>query len=51
MQERVRAYQGRSYDPEQLIQPDDIARMIAAILAVPQTAEVTDFAMRPTAKT
>ena len=51
MQERVRAYQGRSYDPEQLIQPDDVARMIAAILAVPQTAEVTDFAMRPTAKT
>ncbi|MGH8093086.1 MAG: SDR family NAD(P)-dependent oxidoreductase [Chthoniobacterales bacterium] len=51
MQAGVRAWQRRSYEPEKLIQPDDVAGMVAAILALPRTAEVTDVIMRPTAKT
>lgn len=50
MQEAVRAYQKREYDPESLIQPGDIAGMISVLLALPPTSEVTDVTMRPTAK-
>jgi NADP-dependent 3-hydroxy acid dehydrogenase YdfG len=51
MQQAVRSHQDRTYHPEQLIQPDDVAQMVATILALPHTAEVTDFTIRPTAKT
>ena len=51
MQAAVRAQQNRSYDPRRLIQPPDVAAMVTAVLALPRTAEVTDIAMRPTAKT
>lgn len=50
MQEAVRAYQNRAYHPESLIQPEDIAGMVSALLALPPTSEVTDVTMRPTAK-
>ena len=48
MQAAVRAKQKRPYHPERLIQPDDVAQMVSGILALPQTAEVTDIIMRPT---
>jgi len=50
MQAEVRAQQGREYHPEELIQPDDVAQIVNAILALPRTAEVTDVVMRPTIK-
>lgn len=50
MQAFVRAKQKRPYYPERLIQPDDVAQMVSGILALPQTAEVTDIIMRPTVK-
>jgi NADP-dependent 3-hydroxy acid dehydrogenase YdfG len=50
MQAAVRAKQKRPYHPERLIQPDDVAQMVSGILALPQTAEVTDIIMRPTMK-
>ncbi|MEO8043559.1 MAG: SDR family NAD(P)-dependent oxidoreductase [Spartobacteria bacterium] len=50
MQAAIRAEQKRRYEPERLIQPDDVAEMIAAVLALPRTAEVTDLVMRPTEK-
>ncbi|HEY2711147.1 MAG TPA: SDR family NAD(P)-dependent oxidoreductase [Chthoniobacterales bacterium] len=50
MQAAVRAKQKRAYHPERLIQPDDVAQMVSGILALPQTAEVTDIIMRPTVK-
>jgi NADP-dependent 3-hydroxy acid dehydrogenase YdfG len=51
MQAGVRAQQKRAYEPDKLIQSNDVARIVAAVLALPRTAEVTDVVMRPTAKT
>ena len=50
MQAAVRAEQERPYEPERLIQPADVAEMVAAVLALPRTAEVTDLVMRPMEK-
>ncbi|MDQ3117441.1 MAG: SDR family oxidoreductase [Verrucomicrobiota bacterium] len=50
MQAGIRAEQERAYEPERLIQPADVAEMVAALLALPRTAEVTDLVMRPMEK-
>lgn len=50
MQAAVRARQHRSYCPDRLIQPADVAAFVTALLALPRTAEVTDVMMRPTIK-
>ncbi len=50
MQAAIRAEQERAYEPERLIQPSDVAEMVAAVLALPRSAEVTDLAMRPMEK-
>ncbi len=50
MQAGIRLEQKRAYEPERLIQPADVADMVAAVLALPRTAEVTDLVMRPTEK-
>ena len=50
MQAAVRAQEKRPYDPEKLIQPDDVAQLIVTVLALPHTAEVTDVTVRPTVK-
>jgi NADP-dependent 3-hydroxy acid dehydrogenase YdfG len=50
MQAAVRAQQKCAYDPARLIQPEDVAEMVAAVLALPRTAEVTDVVIRPTNK-
>lgn len=42
--------EGRPYHPELLMQPEDIAKMVACSLSLPRTAEVTDIAMRPALK-
>jgi short-subunit dehydrogenase len=50
MQEAVCAAQGRTYRPDRLPQPEDIAALVMAALAAPRTAEVTDLCVRPMAK-
>lgn len=42
--------EGRPYRPELLMQPEDVATMVASALALPRTAEVTDITMRPMMK-
>jgi NADP-dependent 3-hydroxy acid dehydrogenase YdfG len=42
--------EGRSYRPELLLQPEDIASMVTHALGLPRTAEVTDINMRPLLK-
>jgi len=37
----------RMYRPEMLLQPGDVASMVAQALTLPPTAEVTDISMRP----
>jgi NAD(P)-dependent dehydrogenase (short-subunit alcohol dehydrogenase family) len=49
-QERLYAQEQRDYQPELLMQPEDVAAMISAALRLPRTAEVTDISMRPLLK-
>src|SRR5262249_3218443 len=44
------AKEGRPYQPELLMQPEDIASMVCQALCLPRTAEVTDISMRPMIK-
>ena len=41
---------GRAYQPELLMQPEDVSSLIAFVLRLPRTAEVTDISMRPLLK-
>lgn len=50
MQAAVRARQERAHDSVLLIQSDNVAEMVAAVLALPRTAGVTDVVMRPAGK-
>ncbi|ADI14131.1 SDR family oxidoreductase [Truepera radiovictrix] len=47
MQARVHELEGRAYDPARFVQPESVAAMILAALALPPTAEVTDLSVRP----
>jgi NADP-dependent 3-hydroxy acid dehydrogenase YdfG len=47
MQEEIHLMERRAYDPEDLIQPQDIAEIIVKSLELPATAEVTDIHIRP----
>ncbi len=51
MQERIHRMQGRPYQPELLLQPEDVASVILHALSLPPTAEVTDIHIRPMTKT
>lgn len=42
--------EGRTYHPELLMQPEDVATMVTHALCLPRTAEVTDIMMRPMMK-
>jgi len=50
MQETLFTQEGRPYDAQKLLQPEDVANMVLAALALPSTAEVTDISIRPMAK-
>ena len=47
MQEEVHRFEGRTYHPERMIQPEDVAASVVHALALPRTAEVTDLHLRP----
>jgi NADP-dependent 3-hydroxy acid dehydrogenase YdfG len=51
MQERIHRMQGKPYQPELLLQPEDVASVILNVLSLPPTAEVTDIHIRPMIKT
>jgi NADP-dependent 3-hydroxy acid dehydrogenase YdfG len=42
--------EGRQYQPELLLQPEDVASVVNNALALPWTAEVTDVSIRPMQK-
>jgi NAD(P)-dependent dehydrogenase (short-subunit alcohol dehydrogenase family) len=48
--EALYAQEGRPYRPKLLMQPEDVAAMVACALALPRTAEVTDISLRPMLK-
>lgn len=49
-QARIFREEGRTYQPDLLIQPDDVAEMVVAALRLPRTVEVTAIRMRPLVK-
>lgn len=49
-QARIFRLEGRSYSPELLIQPEDVAEIVVAALRLPRTVEVTAIRMRPLTK-
>jgi NAD(P)-dependent dehydrogenase (short-subunit alcohol dehydrogenase family) len=50
MQERAARDTGNAYQPEKLLQPDDVASAILHAFALPRTAEITDLTIRPRQK-
>jgi NADP-dependent 3-hydroxy acid dehydrogenase YdfG len=47
MQEAAHQAEGRTYRPERLLQPDDIAEVICHAIRAPRTAEITEIHLRP----
>jgi short-subunit dehydrogenase len=47
MQEQIYAKGGREYQPELLLSPADVARIVCDVIALPRGAEVTDLHLRP----
>jgi NADP-dependent 3-hydroxy acid dehydrogenase YdfG len=45
-QQAIYAQEGRPYDPARLMQPTDVAEIVAAVLTLPRTAEVTEVSLR-----
>jgi NADP-dependent 3-hydroxy acid dehydrogenase YdfG len=50
MQEAVHRFEGRPYAPADLLQPEDVAEIVAESLSLPRTAEVIDLTVRPMLK-
>ncbi|HZS87074.1 MAG TPA: SDR family NAD(P)-dependent oxidoreductase [Chloroflexota bacterium] len=50
MQARLHELENKPYRPEQLIQPEDVATAVLALLDLPRTVEVTDVTLRPMRK-
>ena len=46
-QETLYKWEGKTYHPELLLQPEDIAAVVLNALCMPRTAEVTDISIRP----
>ena len=49
-QEAIFAKEGRSYMPELLVQPADVAEVLTTIVALPTNVEVTEIRLRPANK-
>ncbi len=47
MQAAIYKTEGRMYQPEQLMQPEDVAAAVVNVLTLPRSIEVTDFHIRP----
>jgi NADP-dependent 3-hydroxy acid dehydrogenase YdfG len=49
-QAMIHAWEGKQYRPDRLLQPEDVAAIVVASIALPRTAEVTEISIRPMAK-
>jgi NADP-dependent 3-hydroxy acid dehydrogenase YdfG len=47
MQARVHEHEEREYEPEKLMRPEDVATAVAAAIALPPSAKVTEIHLRP----
>ncbi len=48
MQENVHKLEGKPYQPQYLIQPEDIAAAMLHAVSLPRNVEITDIVLRPT---
>jgi NADP-dependent 3-hydroxy acid dehydrogenase YdfG len=46
----IHEWEGKPYHPDRLLQPEDVAAIVIAAIALPRTAEVTEISIRPMAK-
>src|SRR6185503_17307533 len=49
-QAMIHAWENKDYRPDRLLQPEDVAAMVGASIALPRTAEVTEISIRPMAR-
>ncbi len=49
-QQSIHQQEGQPYRPQQLLQPEDVAKAVMNALSMPRTAEVTDISIRPMQK-
>ena len=49
-QEKLHRAAGKTYDPGNLLQPEDVAQAVCDALALPRTGEITDLYVRPMRK-
>ena len=47
MQEALYKQEGRIYEPEKMLQPEDVAETVVSALSLKRTAEITDILIRP----
>lgn len=47
MQERVHQMEGRPYNPDACLRPEDVASVVLGALTMPESAEVKDISIRP----
>ena len=47
---RVFRAENRPFDPQKLLQPEDVADVVSQVLRLPQRVEITELSMRPSAK-
>jgi NADP-dependent 3-hydroxy acid dehydrogenase YdfG len=50
MRMAIHRMENRTYHPESLLQPEDVAAVVMIALSLPRTAEVTDIHIRPLSK-
>lgn len=50
LQATVHQLEGKPYDPDRLIQPEDVASVVITALTLPRSTEVTDLMVRPMQK-
>lgn len=50
LQATVHEIEGKSYDPDRLMQPEDVASVVLNALTLPRSTEVTDLMVRPMLK-
>ena len=47
LQERIHADEGRRYEPQRLVQPQDVAQVVLGLASLPATSEITELQLRP----
>jgi NADP-dependent 3-hydroxy acid dehydrogenase YdfG len=50
LQQMIHRMEGKLYEPDRLMKPEDVASLLAATLRLNRSAEVTDISVRPTIK-